>query len=522
MQRVCVGLPELPSVYPMTLRSCVNMMSVARADTRKRAKPVFKEVEPQPSIPPRSRGPIAYVLSSILLLVPCFWQSRLQAGDLSSHIYNAWLAQLIESGRAPGLSIIFQTTNVLFDVILSTLFKFFGAVAAQRISVSLAVLIFAWGAFAFTSKVSGRPGWTLLPCIAIMAYGWVFHAGFFNFYLSLGLCFWALAFAWEWTRRGLVAAAVLLAIAYPAHALPVVWTISGLAYVWMARKVAVERRLRLFGATMLAIAIAGALINFIMDSKWSPEQITMITGLDQVHVFDAKYWLIYAGMLLVWGLLFARLLRYTGTRNVFTGLPFQVCTLTAAGILVLPNLLTIPGYKHALAFIAERMSLALAVCICAMLGLAQARAYLTYSATAIALLFFGFLYSDERVLNSFEDAMTEAVSQLPSGQRVVSGVDDPYLRVNPLAHMIDRVCIGRCYSYANYEPSTGQFRIRATAANPIVLSTYEESWQLQNGIYTVQDRDLPLYQVILDRSGRLTVRSLRAGLPSGISYWNGL
>jgi hypothetical protein len=155
------------------------------------------------------------------------------------------------------------------------------------------------------------------------------------------------------------------------------------------------------------------------------------------------------------------------------------------------------------------------------LGSANNRAYLTYSTAAVALLFFGFLYRDERVLNSFEDAMTEVVSQLPSGQRVISGVDDPYLRVNPLGHMIDRVCIGRCYSYANYEPSTGQFRIRAMAPNPIVISTYEESWQLQNGIYVVKDGDLPLYQVILDRAGRLTMRPLQAGAPSGIIYWNG-
>jgi hypothetical protein len=498
------------------------MMSVARADTRKRAKSVVKEVEPQPTPPARIRGPIAYVLGSILLLAPCFWQSRLQAGDLSSHIYNAWLAQLIEGGRAPGLSIVFQTTNVLFDIILSAMFKMFGAAAAQRISVSFVVLIFVWGAFAFACKVSGRRCWAILPSIAIAAYGWVFHAGFFNFYLSLGLCFWALAIAWEWTRGRLVSAAVLLAIAYPAHALPVVWTISVLAYVWMARRVAVGRRLQLFGATALAIAIAGVLINFTMDSRWSPEQITMITGLDQVRVFDAKYWFVYAGLSLFWGLLFARLLQQSGARNVFTGIPFQVCAITAAGILTLPNLLTVPGYEHALAFIAERMSLALAICICALLAMARGRAYLTYSATAIALLFFGFLYSDERVLNSFEDAMAEVVSRLPPGQRVAGGVDDPDLRVNPLGHMIDRVCVGRCYSYANYEPSTSQFRIRAAAANPIVLSSYEESWQLQNGIYTVQDRDLPLFQVILDRSGRLMLRSLPAGAPSGISYWNGL
>jgi len=473
------------------------MLSVARADSQKRAT--------------------KYALISILLLVPCFWQSRLQAGDLSSHIYNAWLDQLIESGRAPGLSIVFQSTNVLFDLILGALFKIFGTAAAQRISVSAAVLIFVWGAFAFASKISGRPCWTLLPSIAIAAYGWVFHAGFFNFYLSLGLCFWALTLAWEWTRGRLAVAAVLLATAFLAHALPVAWAICVIAYV----RLALQRRPRLFGGTLLAIALAGALINFTMDSKWSPEQITMITGLDQVHVFDAKYWFVYAGLLLVWGLQFARVLRQNGARNLFTGIPFQVCAITATGILILPNLLTIPGYKHALAFIAERMSLAVAVCICALLGTVQIRTYLTYSAAAVALLFFSFLYTDERLLNSFEDAMTEAVSQLPPGQRVIGGVDDPYLRVNPLGHMIDRVCIGRCYSYANYEPSTGQFRIRVTAPNPMVISTYEESWQLQNGIYVVKDRDLPLYQVILDRAGRLTIRPLQAGAPSGISYWNG-
>src|SRR5260370_28824703 len=143
MQRVCVDLPKLPSVYPMTLAPCVNMLSVARADTQKRA--------------------LKYALISILLLVPCFWQSRLQAGDLSSHVYNAWLAQLIESGRAPGLSIVFQSTNVLFDLILSALFKVFGAAAAQRVSVSAAVLIFVWGAYVLASKISGPPCWSVRP-----------------------------------------------------------------------------------------------------------------------------------------------------------------------------------------------------------------------------------------------------------------------------------------------------------------------------------------------------------------------
>jgi len=42
---------------------------------------------------------------SLLVLAPCFWHSRIQAGDLSSHVYNAWLTGLLEQRPFPGLAI---------------------------------------------------------------------------------------------------------------------------------------------------------------------------------------------------------------------------------------------------------------------------------------------------------------------------------------------------------------------------------------------------------------------------------
>ena len=47
----------------------------------------------------------------------------------------------------------------------------------------------------------------------------------------------------------------------------------------------------------------------------------------------------------------------------------------------------------------------------------------------VAVVFFGFLYRDEKILNALEDRMDGVISQLPAGQRIVSGVDDPYLHV---------------------------------------------------------------------------------------------
>lgn len=491
--------------------------------TTTRAMPLPSQGPPAPppvnsALAALGRSRWLYVLVSLVLLAPCYWQERVQAGDLSSHIYNSWLAQLIESRHPAGLVIVGQSTNILFDLILSGLFKHLGADAAQRISVSLAVWIFLWGAFAFASAVSGRRPWHIMPSIAMLAYGWVYHMGFFNFYLSLGLCFWALALLWHATHRRLAAALPILVLAYLAHALPVVWAVCLAAYLFLARRSPKWRAYTLAGS-LLTMAIAHAVIATTMAAHWSPQQVAITTGLDQIWVFDSKYSLVLIAMLLLWGRLLFILMRHGSARQVASGMAFQLCAISAAGVLILPGTVLIPGYRHALAFIAERMSLGVGICICALLAAARPARFERYAMVAVAVVFFAFLYLDEHALNSFEDRMQDAIAGLPPGQRVISAIDDPSLRVNALTHIVDRVCIGRCYSYANYEPSTAQFRIRTTAENPFVASTYQDSWLLQVGAYVVKERDLPLYQVDLDAGGRMALKSLRAGVPCGSTSW---
>ncbi len=461
------------------------------------------------------RSRYVFPLVSLLLLAPCYWQPRLQAGDLSSHIYNAWLAQLIESGRTQGLTLVNQTTNILFDLILGSLFRLVGAEAAQRIGVSLAVLIFTWGAFAFVRAVSGRRPWHLLPCIAMLAYGWVFHMGFFNFYLSLGLCFWAMAVIWEMKPRRVALALPIFLLAYLAHALPVLWTAGLLMYVVIARRVAPLHRILLTSMFVTVLITAQAIIGRVMFVRWSPIQIGLATGLDQVWVFDSKYYLVLMGLLAVWALMFLGLLRLSGPRAVIGSIPFQLCVLSAAVVLILPNTVLIPGFLNALSYIAERMSLGVAICVCAMLGTVRPRTLERWALVAVSVLFFAFVYVDERALNAFEDRMEDVVSQLPPGQRVVSSIRDSRIRINAVNHMIDRVCMERCFSYGNYEASTGQFRIRAELGNPYVASNYLESWEMQTGLYVVKRRDLPIYKVDVDRDGRLFMKELKAGARTG-------
>ncbi len=463
----------------------------------------------------RVSGFAPFALASLALTVPCFWLSRVQAGDLASHSYNAWLVERIDAGRAPGLSVASQFTNVLFDWILGASARALGPAAGERIAVSLAVLVFAWGAFAFVSAVAGRRAWEALPCIAMLAYGWVFHIGFFNFYLALGLGLWALALTWNRPLARGLAAAPLLALACLAHVLPVLWASGLIGFSWLWRRL--EPRLRpaaLLGA--LALLWAGsAAVSRAYPTRWSAAQWTLASGADQLRVFDAKYDALAWALVAVWLLLLVARIAREGAR--FLGrLELALFALGAAAVALLPGSVLLPGYGHVLVYIAERMSLGVALLACALVAPARPRA-LALAYAPLALVFFAFLYRDERALNEFEDRIDAVVAELPPEQRVILGVRDPSLRVNALAHMIDRACIGRCYSYANYEPSTRQFRVRVDGPNPIVASSYADSAALQSGRYVVRVGDVPLHQVVSRPGGELALRSLILGEPIGMA-----
>ena len=440
----------------------------------------------------------AYAGASLAALAPCFWQPRIQAGDLSSHLYNAWLAQLIERGQAPGLTLARQSNNILFDWMLSGLLRAFGPGAAERVAVSAAVLVFFWGAFAFVWSCArpapARAPWHVAPCLAMLAYGWVFHMGLFNFYLSLGLCFAALAVVRR-GKRGAVLVFPLLGIAYVAHALPVGWAAGVLLYDGAARALAPRYRIPLLAGALTGLAGLAALLCARFGGRWVPSQLMAISGAEQTWVYAMHYAPIAAAVLAIWVLWFQRMLETRGAERTILDVRFQLWLLCAAGVVVIPGEILLPGMRHTLNVMAERMSLATAVMFCGLAASVRPRRGEIVALGAIAAIFFGCIYADERALNRLETRMAAAVAGLAPGQRVVSALEEPNSRVNCLAHLIDRVCLGRCFSYANYEPSTAQFRVRANGENGIVVWQYGQSWGMQAGGYLVEARDLPLYQL---------------------------
>jgi hypothetical protein len=445
----------------------------------------------------KARNWIAIPLFSAVLLIPCFWQSRIQSADLSSHIYNAWLASLIKQGAVPGLWIASQSNNILFDLMLQWLFVRVGADLAQQLAVSVSVLIFSWGAIRFIFRVAGRNWWFAAPCVAMLAYGFIFHIGFFNFYLSMGLCLWYLAIFWDAPWRIRVLAAPLLVVAWIAHPFPVVWALGTAVYIASASRSQPKQRFLLLLAGLAALVTVRCVLTHRYSYSWSLEQLSFISGANQIMLFGLKYMAPFTGLLLIWLILLRNLIKSFGMAHLISSVAFQLWLLSAAAVVLIPGRVFFPQFALPFGYISERLSLIAGLMLCAVLASADTSPLVRVSLVSVAVLFFGLLYSDNRELNRLEDRLDAAIVRLPPEQRVISSFPSKPLRSLCFQHDLDRACLGHCFSYANYEPSSRQFRIHASPGNGIVLDDYIDVDAVAGGRYVVQPGDVPLYLVYL-------------------------
>ena len=235
--------------------------------------------------------------------------------------------------------------------------------AAEKIAVSAAVLIFFWGAFALASAAARRAAWLVAPCLAMVAYGWTFQMGFFNYYLSLGFAFFGLALLWR--GRGWERAAVLplVPLIWLAHPLGVVLLAGAGAWIvvaetrFAARPIACRRRRR-GGADCVRFYIVGRYQVFR-----SREPRYFFNGADQLLLYGPQYrWPLI--LLLAFGLA-ASLSRSdaaqsNGANDFASRVPPNSTAWCCWRFCLLPETIVLPQYAAPAGFLHERLS-----CICA-------------------------------------------------------------------------------------------------------------------------------------------------------------
>ncbi len=449
---------------------------------------------------------------SLLLLVPCYWLSRIVSVDLGSHIYNAWLTLQVSGGQVQGIEIASQWNNVLFDWLLVGLLPLAGPDWAQRIAVSLGVLMFAGGSMMFIITTSRRVPWHILPGVAMLAYGFVFHLGLFNFYFSAGFCLGALALLWNFSMRRALWATPLIALGILSHPLPVIWLAAVMTFTTMARRVAVRNR-HVLTVVMFGILLAAAgLLSRLVECKWKPVQVYLWSGADQSVVYGDAYVVWGLAWLVWWTILFGLLIFRLGWPRVLKSVLFHLIFLQAVMLIFVPTQIReVPGYPAPFAFFTERMSLLQGVLVCALLARAPLNGAVLVPSYLLGASYFYWLYGDDRLMLRFEDKVTAITASMQGFPRVLGGLCTPARRLNYAAHLVDRACVGKCYSYGNYEPSSGQFRLRAHPGNRYVVSEISRAYALERGEAKVTAEDLPLLRVEGILGGEVTLRELREG-----------
>jgi hypothetical protein len=462
------------------------------------------------------------LLLSALLLVPCFWHKHLEAGDVPSHTYNAWLAHLIQQGQAPGLYFQPRWNNVLVDVTLQKLGEVTGFIVAERILVCLSVLIFFWGAFALISAANRRPPWFLVPAIAMVTYGWTFYSGFMNFYLSLGLGFFAVALIWRGRGGDWLAATLLSVLVLLAHPLGFLCLLGLATYFKLAELLRGWQRWLLFASAFLVVVGFHYYALRFRNVYWHTRDFYKMNGTDQLILFGARYEKLALAVLIVSAAAFL----YGAIRDWKGGnfswawrAPLELWVVLIFTAIMIPEVLWFPQYVSPFALIISRLTMVTAVLGLCVLGAVKPRIWHLAALSVCAAVFFVWTYHDTGMLSDMEQQAENLTRSLPYGRRVLETINlSPGSRLWFVNHMVDRACIGHCFAYSNYEPPSLQFRVRVRHGSPVNTDSEDDSANMEGGYYVVRAEDLPLnqiYQCDEKNLAKLCMRELSAGEENG-------
>ena len=468
---------------------------------------------------------IAMSAISAVVIIPCFWHRRIEAGDLPSHTFNAWLATLIQQGRAPGLYLAPRWHNILFDLLLLYSAKLFGFAVGPKIVVAISVLIFFWGVFSFVAAVSARPPWLLTPCIVMLVYGYVFNMGFFNYYLSMGLACFGLAILWKLPERSDWLAAILVfALAILAHPIGPLWLAGTLLYLAIRKKIRWPWRL-ILPAAIIAIFIAGHwyLENWSdFEFSWPERPFYLFNGLDQFVLYSARYRFVAYALLAIFifwlaSEYFQRRESPTSSSSFFLSL--ELYALAFCVISLLPQNLRAGPSSAWIGLLVSRLTIIVAILGLCILSTLRPSKLAVVVTLACSIFFFTLLYRDTATLNRLEAHAESLTASLPFGTLVIPTLASPRdSRIQFVHHIVDRACIGRCFTYSNYEPSSAQFHVRVNPGSPLIANSAADAQEMEAGNYTVRLSDPPfvdIYQCSPTDFTILCARTLTPGEKTG-------
>jgi hypothetical protein len=340
------------------------------------------------------------------------------------------------------------------------------------------------------------------------------------------LGFFATALVWRGQGRELILAAMLAGLVLIAHPQGFAWLAGCVGYVALWRLLPGRWKLAVPGAAVLVLVLARLYLMRHYESfgVWETFGPGIYNGSDQLALYGMRY-CILSGIALSFGVgcFVADRLRRDRAPESWAAmrLPLELHWFVVLAVYVLPDVLRVPLYSGWVGALALRLTTVAAVMGLCVLALMQSRKWHTAGFTIIAVVFFTFLYQDTAILNRMEAQIERLIAtSVPAGGRVTATIwAPPESRLPYIVHMVDRACVGKCFSFQNYEPPSRQFRLRVSeGGSPLNTDDSNASQQMEAGEYVVRPGDLPmaqLYQCDENDLTRLCVRQLAAGETNG-------
>jgi hypothetical protein len=286
-----------------------------------------------------------------------------------------------------------------------------------------------------------------------------------------------------------------------AHPIGFLWLAATWAYLWVRSRLTGGWRAVPFLAGLAAIyLIRWELLHrakFQVD--WDKAPFYLLNGADQLAIYS-QHSVSVAWVALLFGIVCFLLGVFAFRREKdslrLLILPLELYLLLFFATALFPENIRPTVYDGWIGLIVSRLTTISAIAGLCVLGTLTPKKWHLAGFGVLALFFFTILYQDTAVLNETEANAERLVSTLPYGTRVtptLRGSEDS--RITFIGHLVDRACIGHCFTYSNYEPSSGQFRVRVRQGSPLAMASADDAEDLEGGSYQVQSEDLPLKQV---------------------------
>lgn len=407
------------------------------------------------------------------------------AGDLHTHVYNAWLSVLVARGDVTGLWLESAWTNSVVSRVIAALIEVLPPGVVERVIQFTLAEGFLWSSFRWCRVLSGRDCWEWLPALAMLSIGWTYQTGLVNWFASAGLSLWAFAIALS-SRRTRWMAFPVLVIAAAGNPLPPLWAVTSFALTLA------NRRSPTFGRQVLvllvsAVVIAGAATVCAGRGSYPLMQVlTLLVGADQLWVYDEWYAVFSGALLAIWGAAAIQVFRDPAARG---GPALLVAAYSAVFMVAVPDVILFPGYNVPAFYLARRGTVLAGVAVTAALARARPTAPRSAALVCAAAGWMALLVIDWSTMTRLQRDMNRAVAHLPPGSRLVSSTGDLF---DPALYS---ACSGRCFVWNNYQPASGAFSLRASEKNSFVIGRFQEYMALETGTYRVPELPFPMWEV---------------------------